>query len=515
MDYNTFAEQIKQKYPQYQNVDNKTLAQKMVAKYPIYASKVQFGSGSTPSLDPSGTTGKIADFIGGSKLAQGLGQTLANNQGAQSGLIQANDQAMQIQGNLINKIKQDKAAGIDTTRLENALNEITSHINTNAAQVTDLGTGGLTNREVVGSALQLGALAIPGVGENASIGANLLGETGGRIAAKSLAGAATGYAFDVANNLQNKDKSVGQSFIPGIGTAVGAALPVVSALIGKATKDSSQKIAQNLEQSNLRLSPKDKAYIEKSKQDFIPWLAEQKITGTPEQRYTKISDLYDSMEQNIQSVIKSKNDFIPKTDFINAIRDIPDQFIDDPQLYNAAQNQVDNLISVAQEKYPKEIPLDFVNSVKRNFGKRAFDKSAQQVVNESSYEISQNLYDLIKNKVPELEGLNDEYSKIILAKKLMYKALGRQQLGIVGKIAASAVGGAVGSAVGGPIGTGVGIVAGKNLATTVAGTKARSIIGSGMQKIYEKASSAKPGTTFKVSRNLILSLVEAARKQSK
>lgn len=36
MDYNTFAENIKTKYPQYQDMDNKELAQKMVAKYPEY-----------------------------------------------------------------------------------------------------------------------------------------------------------------------------------------------------------------------------------------------------------------------------------------------------------------------------------------------------------------------------------------------------------------------------------------------------------------------------------------------
>lgn len=42
MDYNSFAEQIKSKYPQYKNVDNFTLAQKMIEKYPVYQSKVSF-----------------------------------------------------------------------------------------------------------------------------------------------------------------------------------------------------------------------------------------------------------------------------------------------------------------------------------------------------------------------------------------------------------------------------------------------------------------------------------------
>ena len=44
MDPNKFAETIKAKYPQYKNVDNLTLAKKMVEKYPTYASKVNFNT---------------------------------------------------------------------------------------------------------------------------------------------------------------------------------------------------------------------------------------------------------------------------------------------------------------------------------------------------------------------------------------------------------------------------------------------------------------------------------------
>lgn len=42
MDYNEFAERVKEKYPQYNNIDNYELAQKVVAKYPVYKDKVSF-----------------------------------------------------------------------------------------------------------------------------------------------------------------------------------------------------------------------------------------------------------------------------------------------------------------------------------------------------------------------------------------------------------------------------------------------------------------------------------------
>ena len=42
-----FAQKIKEKYPQYQNVDNQTLTQKMIAKYPQYKNKVDMNATST------------------------------------------------------------------------------------------------------------------------------------------------------------------------------------------------------------------------------------------------------------------------------------------------------------------------------------------------------------------------------------------------------------------------------------------------------------------------------------
>ncbi len=47
-----FAQQIKAKYPAYQSVDNATLTQKMLAKYPVYVDKVDLG-GPPPAQSPS------------------------------------------------------------------------------------------------------------------------------------------------------------------------------------------------------------------------------------------------------------------------------------------------------------------------------------------------------------------------------------------------------------------------------------------------------------------------------
>lgn len=74
----------------------------------------------------------------------------------------------------------------------------------------------LSNKQVIGSAIQTGANLLPGAA------------SGTRLATKVGIGAGTGYAFDVGSNLQ-QNKPVGESLTPGVGTAVGAAMPIAGA----------------------------------------------------------------------------------------------------------------------------------------------------------------------------------------------------------------------------------------------------------------------------------------------
>jgi len=69
-------------------------------------------------------------------------------------------------------------------------------------------------KDVVGNAVQSGANLIPGAGVGAKLGA------------KVLIGAGTGLAMDVGSKLQNN-----LSPTPGVGTAVGAALPIGGAIV--------------------------------------------------------------------------------------------------------------------------------------------------------------------------------------------------------------------------------------------------------------------------------------------
>jgi len=76
-----------------------------------------------------------------------------------------------------------------------------------------------STKKVIGSAVQTGAMLIPGVG------------AGGRFLTKAAVGAGTGFTLDVGSSLQ-QDKSIPESLTPGAGTAVGAAFPVAGAVVG-------------------------------------------------------------------------------------------------------------------------------------------------------------------------------------------------------------------------------------------------------------------------------------------
>lgn len=167
-------------------------------------------------------TDKATGLFGMNPLLKGLGQTISNTTGGTDAIEQANEQTRKISQSLIDKIKQDKLTGKDTSKLETALSSLKEY-GANG-EITDLGTQGITTKDVVGSAISTAATFLPG----ASAGASLL--------TKVLAGGATGYALDVGNNLQNKNKTLGQDFTPGLGTAVGAILPFAGTLISSLTK---------------------------------------------------------------------------------------------------------------------------------------------------------------------------------------------------------------------------------------------------------------------------------------
>lgn len=103
-------------------------------------------------------------FLGGGKLAEGLGQAIAAPK-VQAGLDDAFNSAVKIETDLMKKIRQRKAEGADTARLESALTQLRSSMDVNADAQKDFTDSLVTDKEVIGSALRLaGTFAGPKIG---------------------------------------------------------------------------------------------------------------------------------------------------------------------------------------------------------------------------------------------------------------------------------------------------------------------------------------------------------------
>jgi hypothetical protein len=107
-----------------------------------------------------GIVGKTVGFLGGlsgtEKLGQGAGYAISNALGTQESNIQAQNKGQDIQTSLIQRIREKKARGEDTTKLQKALDELTGNLGTQGQNISDIGTGGISNQEVIGSAVQTG-----------------------------------------------------------------------------------------------------------------------------------------------------------------------------------------------------------------------------------------------------------------------------------------------------------------------------------------------------------------------
>lgn len=192
---------------------------------------------------------KVAGFTGGDTIAKGLGQVIANKFVAPA-LESAQNSNINIQTQLLSKIKEKKALGEDTTRLEGALKDLTSSIQTTGNETGQLlNQDNITGKQLAGDALQLATtLTSAGALKGATTGAlkgtegvvkTVLSPTtfkeGLKTGAKAglKAGAAYGTSSGVSGALK-EDKSLGDVAMSGVtGGLTGAASgAVIGGLIG-------------------------------------------------------------------------------------------------------------------------------------------------------------------------------------------------------------------------------------------------------------------------------------------
>lgn len=349
-------------------------------------------------------------------------------------------------------------------------------------------TGAPSDREVLGSAINLGTLLAPG------------GFAKSSIPKKVLMGATTGYGLDVGTNLQNKEKPLTEAFKPGVGTVVSGLLPLIGPIFGNLSP-------KKLEEINLRITPGEKQAMAKQGKDIADFLSKKKVVGTPEVRYQKVSQIYDNLENQIGQLVKEAKVKFSKNDVLKEISKVPDQFGDDIVGYDEAVKATQKVMKFIQSKAPKIIDGELLNTYKRNIYKRAYSRNNTDVVNEAFHSVGSMFKDILDKNVPGLNAINKEYGNVILARKILFKAMSRAQIGLTGKILGTAVGAGVGGAAGGGIGAGVGAVVGEKFAEKAVGTATRSAVGSGIQTLIEKIPVDKMGN-MQISKKALIRLLQ-------
>ena len=278
---------------------------------------------------------------------------------------------------------------------------------------------------------------------------------------------------------------------------MGASLPVLGAIFGKMSP-------KKLEEINLRMTPTEKQQMMKQGKDIPTFLAQKKIIGTPEIRYQKVNKLYNSLEEQVGKKIKESGVKFPKNDILNTVRQIPEQFKDDVVGYDEAVRTVGKVEEFLQSKAPMEIDGGLLNTYKRNLFKRAYSKNNTDVTNEALHAVGS----AFKDKLDPLVGkINQEYGNTILARKILFKAISRPQIGLTGKILGTAAGAGIGGGLGGGIGAGVGAIVGEKIAEKALGTPTRSAIGAGLQSVIEKIPSDKIGN-LQITKKALIRLLQ-------
>lgn len=158
----------------------------------------KYGVTETPQEDKGGFR-KFLEGVGDFTGISGFGKSLAVGADAGKRTKQVEKQlneAMGIQTNLLAKIKEKRASGEDTTRLMDALEQLSESIQKMGGSATDFATQGLKDEEVIGSALKfastvIGAGTLPGAGFK-TLGAQTFKEG---LKTGAIQGAKTGALF--------------------------------------------------------------------------------------------------------------------------------------------------------------------------------------------------------------------------------------------------------------------------------------------------------------------------------
>jgi len=225
MNYKELGQKVKEKYPQYANMPDEKVGELVAQKYPQYGNMITDQQETAEAKKDKSFIEKTGDFLGIGDFGRGIGQTL----------FQGTKEAKQLQEQPNQKLMDEATKKLSDPNLSEErkakYKELLEGINQGKADSGEILTGGLTNRQILGSAAQTALnVATAGLANPSS----LVGKVAQNAALAGGFGAA--HAYGEGKHASEIFKAAGQSAVLGAGI-IGA-----GSLIAKSAKAIAPKL---------------------------------------------------------------------------------------------------------------------------------------------------------------------------------------------------------------------------------------------------------------------------------
>jgi hypothetical protein len=486
-----------------------------MAKYaPPVASPSQ-----TPSESTAGPLGAVSSFLGLDKLGIGLGRTINNATGQPDQLLQLSQQHSDSTQKLAALLKDPNTAPDARARITNLLRNNNDY----AAQAYgDVATGGITNKEVLGSAAQtaldIGLAGAPNLGAESGVLAKEaapaaikagIGAAAKRIGVKAAVGGAQGAAIGTAQGLTD-NQSLGDSLKQGletgaIGTILGGAVGSIPEAIRGLT---APKLAETLYNHALGVG---KSTIQAGRSPAAAMI-QNGLVGTAQKLYDHAQGVIDDVDPKITAILGASEKTVPTATVFDKLAETVNTSVG-----NVGKGSLtsDDIKQVIQDTMPQvrtllnkeNLTLAEANKLRqvmdRTLGDRAFTGATLPFKKDVLFDASNSLRNIIKDAAPETKALFSKYSTNIQVVKALNNEMSkphnlRHMLSLL-----SAVGG-------GPLGVGAAAL-NEGAQTTLAQTAAAVGLHKAGTALSAFDSSAKAAL---VSRLAKAGLVKVASKLS-
>jgi len=311
---------------------------------------------------------KAGDFLGITKFAQGIGVTLFLN--SKEG----------------KKLQKDAENGdkIALETLQGILNEAPSA------------------KEVIGSAALTALNTVTaGIGTAASA-------TG-----KVAQGVATGYAYDVAGDLE-KDKTLKEAATPGVATATAGVLSsagVITNWVGKKGQRGAERIYNSTVKPNIEDTKKAILYNGKT---LGRKLLDEGLAGGDEKLLMKANVGLQSNEKKLQTILSKSKEVIKREELVPYLENLKSQLMNTPTpRAQKALEQVDEALNLLPENFDLSKANELKRSLYRELGDLAYKLDPNLSGSaETSKSIASGLKELIEKKsgTPVVAELNQKLS---------------------------------------------------------------------------------------------------------